>query len=134
MYLRSFVIGSCVLVFLPFFLVINDHILPLYKYISVLDPAKRNYTFNSYAMVYPIFLGVANMISLYFAIQYDWSITTRYLWTSVTVPKFVILYVYFANLYKFNYTDWFIYSCMLFTGHFIIWNAVVAYLERSLPT
>jgi hypothetical protein len=132
MYLRSFVIGSSVLVFLPFFLVINDHILPLYKYISVLDPAKRNYTFNSYAMMSPIFLGIANMISLYFSIQYGWSNAARYFWTSITVPKIIILYVYFANMYKFNNMDWFIYSCMLFTGHFIMWNLVVSYLERNV--
>jgi len=134
MYLRSFVIGSSVLVFLPFFLALNTNSAWLSKYIAALDPAKRNYSFNSYAMVSPIFLGVANMISLYFALQYDWSITTRYLWTSATVPKFIILYVYFANLYKFNYTDWFIYSCLLFMVHFIVWNVVVAYLERNLPT
>ena len=131
MYLRSFVIGSSLLVFFPFFYAVNNHEIPLFK-LSILAPSKRNYSFIHYAFVAPLFLGIFNMISLFVSMQYGLSISSRYLWTSMVVPKIVILYAYFYKMYNFNYTDWFIYSCLLFIGHYFVWNYIVAYLEYNI--
>jgi len=134
-YLRSFVIGSCFFVALPFFLAVDSTSLKIAKYIPLLrllDPSKRNYSYEQYSFVAPVFLGTVNTVSHYIAKQYNVSSASRYLVLSLLVPTFVLLFSYTFGMYNYTSAEWIYYAALIYLAHFVVWNYLVAYLERNV--
>ena len=141
-YLRSFVIGSCFFVVLPFFLAVDSASLKIAKYIpflKLLDPSKRNYSYEQYSFIAPVFLGMANAVSLYIVkyfeaegIQYNVSSASRYLVLSLFVPTFVLWFSYTFGMYNYTSAEWMYYAALIYLAHFAVWNYLVAYLERNV--
>jgi hypothetical protein len=134
-YLRAFIVGSSFVAILPFFLVVNsanlqisEHI-PLFK---ILAPHKRHYSFEQYVFIAPLFLGFVNMLSLYISAKYNIVKSNRYLWASLFIPTFVILFSFLGKFYSFNQTEWINYILLVYFGHFILWNYIIRYLENNI--
>jgi len=103
------------------------------KYIpplKLLDPSKRNYSYEYYTFIAPAFLGVVNVVSLYIAKQYNASSASRYLALSVLVPTFLLWLSYAFKMYNYTATDWIYYTVLIYLAHFVVWNYLVAYLDR----
>lgn len=113
-YLRSFVIGSSFPVFILYFIAVQ----------SITTPKK--YTFETYAIIAPLFLGLCNMLSL----LYSTDLRQRLLITSIALPLAVCLFAYFAKIYKF--TDWTNYFIMTSIIYMFVFNIIVYYLELNV--
>jgi hypothetical protein len=119
-YLRAFVIGSSVLVFLPYFLVVKSMV-------------TKNYSYDDYTLLAPIGLGVFNVLSLVLANKLNLSRKNRFLMISVLAPTFVTFFIYFIKAY--NYTtvnQWFNHIWKLYLFYFIVFNFVVYYLDKHI--
>jgi len=135
MYLRAFVIGSCAFVIIPLFLVVNSTHLHIAEYIpllQILAPRKRRYSFENYVLVAPIFLGIANMMSLYISKKYTLSNSTRFLWTGLIIATIEILFSVLGNMYIFTKIEWLYYIALVYGGYFILWNYIIAYIENNV--
>ncbi len=134
-YLRAFIVGSSFVAILPFFLIVNSANLKISEYIhlfKILAPHKRHYSFEQYVFIAPLFLGFTNMLSLYISTKYNILESNRYLWCSLLVPTFVILFSFIGKFYSFNQTEWINYTLIIYSGHFIFWNYIVPYLENNI--
>lgn len=118
-YLRSFVIGSSLLVFLPHFIAVAN-----------LDEAKLNYTYKQYTFVAPTYYGLMNMLSLYIALTFNLSRRQRYLLIGTISPLIVTSASYLFKTYKYKGIEWLRYGSGLFIKHFLIWNLVVFFLDK----
>jgi hypothetical protein len=118
-YLRAFVIGSCILVFLPHFIAVAN-----------LDETNLNYTYKQYTFVAPTYYGLMNMLSLYIAYQFNLSARERYLLIGTLSPLLVISISYTLKTYDYEGYEWIKYGVGLFIKHFLIWNLVVYYLDK----
>lgn len=134
-YLRAFIVGSSFVALLPFFLVVNSTNLQISNYIpllKILNPHKRNYSFEQYVFIAPLFLGFVNMLSLYISTKYTIVKSNRYLWASFFIPTFVILFSFIGKFYSFDQTEWINYILLVYCGHFILWNYIIRYLENNI--
>jgi hypothetical protein len=118
-YLRAFVIGSSMLVFLPHFIAVAD-----------LDEEKINYTYKQYTFVAPLYYGLMNMLSLFLALQFQLSNRQRYLVIGTLSPLFVTSMSYFFKTYNYQDKEWLQYAILLFIKHFLIWNIIVFLLNE----
>jgi hypothetical protein len=134
-YLRAFIVGSSFVALLPFFLVVNSTNLQISNYIpllKILNLHKRNYSFEQYVFIAPLFLGFVNMLSLYISTKYTIVKSNRYLWASLFIPTFVILFSFIGKFYSFDQTEWINYILLVYCGHFILWNYIIRYLENNI--
>ncbi|HLX54132.1 MAG TPA: hypothetical protein VKR58_09330 [Aquella sp.] len=120
-YLRSFVIGSSFFVFIWFFLVVRN-----------ISSSIKNYTYDDYTLVAPIYLGMMNVLSLYIAHQFDLSLRMRYVVIGIISPLIVIIFARWMKTYNFTNAEWNKYSLMLIMQHFLIFNLIVYYLEKNI--
>jgi hypothetical protein len=120
-YLRAFVIGSCMLVFLSHFLAVAN-----------LDEKKMNYTYKQYTFIAPLYYGIMNMISLYLSLKFNLSNRQRYLLIGTISPLIVISYSYLFKTYKYQGNEWTKYAIGLFVKHFLIWNIIVYLINEYI--
>lgn len=120
-YLRAFVIGSSYLVFFPHFLAVG-----------LSDQEQLNYSYKEYTFVAPIYLGLVNLLSLYFANLYNWSRRTRYVIFGSISPVIVILFANLAQTYNYTNKQWVKYSIGLFLKHFFIFNVIIYSLDKYI--
>jgi hypothetical protein len=120
-YLRAFVIGSCYLVFVPYFLAVGTA-----------DEKQLNYTYKQYTFVAPIYLGLINMISLFFAKTYNLSRRMRYVLFGSISPLMVSSFSYLFQTYNYSNEKWIMYVIRLFSKHFLIFNIVIYSLDKYI--
>jgi hypothetical protein len=118
-YLRAFVIGSSLPVFLPHFITVAG-----------LDERRLNYTYKQYSFVAPLYYGLMNVISLYFAFLLKLTDRQRYVIIGVLSPLIVISFSYVFETYDYQGNEWIQYGVGLFLKHFLIWNIIVYFLNR----
>lgn len=120
-YLRAFVIGSCYLVFFPHFLAVG-----------AADETLLNYTYKQYTFVAPLYLGLMNLISLFFANTFLLSRRMRYLLFGSISPFIVISFSYLFQTYNYTTQQWMNYGVGLFLKHFFIFNIVIYSLDKYI--
>ncbi len=120
-YLRAFVIGSSYLVFFPHFLAVG-----------MADEKQLNYTYKQYTFVAPLYLGLMNMISLFFANTYNLSRRTRYILFGSISPLIVSSFSYLFQTYNYSTEKWIIYVIGLFSKHFLIFNIIIYSLDKYI--
>ena len=119
-YLKSFLIGANILVVAMF-------------YISVQLNKKKNYTFDQYAFIAPMYFGVMNIISTIIAKKYKIGLRQRVFYTSLISPFLVLTFVNLTGSYPFTtMKDWIIYFTRIFTLHFIAWNVIIYNIEKNI--
>lgn len=122
-YLRAFVIGSSVFVFLPYFLIVTS-----------LDKKNVNFSYTYYTFLAPIALGFFNVLSLYLAKLFNLTKKTRFILISFIAPSLVALTVYFLKAYNnlITFNQWINYLFKLYLLYFIIFNFDVYFLDKYI--
>ena len=117
--LRSFVIGSSIPVSILFLLIISN--------ISV-----KTYSYKKYSILCPLFFGIANVISNYFASKFNISLRLRLLISSIITSIIIATYVLMNNLYVIDSKYKPLYVLIVFTLHFITWNVIIYNIEKHI--
>jgi hypothetical protein len=120
-YLRAFVIGSSYLVFFPHFLAVG-----------MSEDKQLNYSYKQYTFVAPVYLGLINMISLYFANIYNLSRRMRYVIFGSISPLLVSSFSLIFQTYNYTNERWIIYVIGLFIKHFLIFNIIIFSLDKYI--
>jgi len=123
-YIKAFTIGSSLPVFV------------LYFYAVVNYGEIRNYSFENYVFVAPLFLGLLNMFGLFIAKEYDLSRKSRFFLTSLIGATIVSIFITLTNAYNFKskerWIEQYIDLYLLYTFVFvIIVNNIDYYLDCS---
>ena len=111
-YIRSFIIGSSIPVVLPYFL-------------SVQRLKYKNYSYENYTLVAPMYFGTMNMISLYLQKRYNLTNQQRYSFIGILSPCLVVSVAMLSNSYNFTTTEWIQYAIRIFLFHFMTWVVVI---------
>lgn len=119
-YLKSFVIGSSFPVFIQFFISVS------------LMNKVRNYSYESYTLIAPLYLGLMNMLSLYIGNKYNLLLGRRLFYTSIISPIIVILFVTLNKSYNFTNAERNKYYCIIFIKYFIAFNIIIYFLESNI--
>lgn len=120
-YLKSFIIGSSFPA--TFF---------LFQAVKNIPDSIKNYSFQDYTVIAPIYLGLANLLSLCLSKIFNLSLQTRFLLIGILSPLFVISIVRSNNSYNFTEEEWRQYYFRLITKHFMIFNLIIYNLEYYL--
>ena len=123
-YLKEFVIGSCGIVTIPWFISVN----------SAIDSDKALYSYYDFTIYSPIRLGLWNVGSLIVAEYFGLSTMMRFFlvtifhWLStIILVKYYKLYTFIDDEKRMNK-----YYITLFIAYFIHWNIAIQYLEKYI--
>lgn len=120
-YLKSFVIGSSYLVFVPFFLVVSQ-----------IDPTDMNYTYMTYTFVAPLYFGLMNMLSLFIQKTFSLTLNMRYLIISIISATIVSLLAVLFRTYNYTGLQWLAYSGRILVNHTLTYFVIIRTLEILL--
>jgi hypothetical protein len=117
-YLRSFIIGSSFPVLLSF-----------YVRVQQISDKIKNYTFDSYSILAPMYLGIMNAISLYLSNKYNLDLRTRLLYISIVSAITIITFAKLTNSYNYTTKEWLYYAIKIFFNHIVTYNIIIYTLE-----
>lgn len=120
-YLQSFIIGSSFPVLLFFFTAV-----------ARIPSSLKNYTYEDYTLLAPLYLGMMNMLATYLGETYNLSLRERYVLIGIISPLIVIAIAYYLHSYNFTTREWIQYSLILIAMHFVIFNVIVYPIEKYL--
>jgi hypothetical protein len=120
-YLRSFVIGSSFLVFIPYFYIVYNF---KKKYF--------NFDYETYTFIAPPVLGLINIISLFIAKQFNISNRLRYFLTSIIAPTIVLMFVMYFKVYNYSKQDWISHSIKLYLLYIFVFNIIVFNVDKYI--
>ena len=118
-YLRAFVIGSCFLVFFPFFYAVSHF-----------SHKKSNINYVLYTYYAPLVLGLFNVFSFYISNLYHLVPRERFLFISLFAPTLVLMTVVIFKVYNYTWNDWILHIFKLYLLYFIMFNGVVYLLDK----
>lgn len=111
----AFIIGSSYVVTLPFFL-------------RVMNVKNKNYSYRSYTVIAPIYMGLMNMFALYLRNRYNLSLEKSLGVTSLISSILIILWATASKAYSNQ--NIVIYSIEIFIRHFITFNVLIYILYK----
>lgn len=144
-YLREFVIGSS---FIPIFGGMLNKALP--KNIKSMqndlikdkDPFSieektfkfkgNEFNYNQWIVIFPIWMGIWNVISFIIAKKYNLTLRMRLFIISIISALAQITLVYFLNVYKLKESSWIKYSISRIIIYLVNWNILVYFLENNI--
>lgn len=110
--LKDFIVGSSVIVFLPFFLAV-----------SRIPRKDRNYTYIQYTLVAPIFLGLMNVIGGILFPKY------RYVLTGLLSGITVAIIASLLNSYNYTSLQWHEYYIRIILKHVLVFGIIINGLD-----
>ena len=119
-YLKQFVVGSSAIVFFPFYYAVHN------------NRPQKNYTYYKYTFLAPIWFGVWNIISLYFAKYFKLSTRTRFLLISLITYSIIITYSTYNKVYDFTEKEWYIYYLGMLILYLFVWNVIIYNIEKLI--
>ena len=116
-YLKEFIIGSSIIVVLPF-------------YYSTYHSSQKTYSYYSYTLLAPLWFGLFNVISLIIAEQFNLSKRLRFF----TISIISLLSIYFIAHFYYDKTrkQWLFYYFQQFIAYMITWNIIIFYLDKYI--
>lgn len=118
-WIKSFVIGSSLPVF-------------LYYFIRVYYLEHKTYSYFSYTLINPIYFGCMNVLAKYLIHKTRQSPEKIYLLTSVVSPIIVFIVANIFESYDWNNKNKYEYFLTLLVTHIITYNLVIQNLERIM--
>ena len=115
-YLRDFIIGSSWPVFILFFL-------------SVMNITAKNYTYDFYTVVAPVYLGLMNVLANFLQEKYQLTSREKYWLIGIISPLTVIAIAYFGNAYPYTPVQWDQYMVRIIFNHFLAFNVIIYHLD-----
>lgn len=117
-YIRAFVIGSSVLVFLPYFIIVRSSV-------------NKTYSYDDYTFLAPFGLGFLNVLSLILANYLNLTKKYRFLLISILAPTLVAIFIHVIHAYNYtNINQWLNHIWKLYLLYFIVFNFIVYYLDK----
>ena len=117
-YLKQFVIGSSWLVSLSFL------------YAAAFHRPNKNYTYENYSLVAPVWFGLWNIISLIMAEHFGLTMRMRFLIVSVISCLCIMTIVTKFKSYDFTEKELNEYYVYIFIKYMITWNIIIYYTEK----
>ena len=119
-YLKEFIIGSSIMVVLPF-------------YYGAYYNTDKTYSYYLYTLAAPIWFGLWNIISLIIADKLKLSKRLRFLTISIiSVISIIILQQTILFPYNYSKKEWYEYYIYIFLKYMIIWNIIIFYLDKYI--
>ena len=118
-YIKSFIIGSSLPVFLHFFLKVRT-----------IDDKIKNFSYEDYTIIAPLYLGFMNSLSLYLSKQFEWSLEQRLFYIGVISGIFVCILARSINSYNFTDEEWKMYYLRIITKHILTFSVIIYLLEK----
>jgi len=117
-YLKDFIIGSSILVVLPFYYMVYNY------------QPKKTYSYYNYTFIAPLWFGIWNLISLLMAKYFGLSNRLRYFIISIIS----LLFIFIIARFYYNKTkeEWRFYYLQQFIKYMIIWNIVIYNLNKYI--
>ena len=114
-YLKELIIGSSIIVVLPF-------------YYGTYYNKKKTYSYYSYTLAAPLWFGIWNIISLIIADKFNLSKRLRFF----TISIISLLSIYFIAHFYYDKTpkQWSFYYFQQFIKYMITWNIIIFYLDK----
>ena len=119
-YIKEFVIGSSLPVFLPFFYIVQN------------SKSIKTYSYYHYTLLAPLWFGLWNMISLIIAEKFGLSKRLRFLIISIISYLSILVIVTYTKKYKFTSAEWRKYYLNQLIRYFIVWNIVIYNLDKYI--
>ena len=116
-YLRDFIIGSSILIILPF-------------YYGVYHNTKKTYSYYNYTLLAPLWFGIFNIISLIIADRFNLSKRLRFF--TISIISLLSIYVIAHFYYDKTQKQWLFYYFQQFITYMIIWNIIIFYLDKYI--
>lgn len=120
--ITSFVIGSSVPVFLPFFYAVGqypDHI--------------KRYSYKKYSILAPLYFGCMNVIATLIGQLFNLTLRQRLLIISIISPLIVGIVITYYDLYKFDDNQkWYSQYLMMTLSHIWTYHLIIYGLESLL--
>ena len=116
-YLKELIIGSSIIVVLPF-------------YYGAYYNTKKTYSYYLYTLAAPLWFGIWNIISLIIADKFNLSKRLRFL----TISIISLLSIYFIAQFYYDKTqkEWYDYYLNQFIRYMITWNIIIYYLDKYI--
>tara|TARA_R100001163_G_scaffold41949_1_gene31725 strand:+ start:2170 stop:2538 length:369 start_codon:yes stop_codon:yes gene_type:complete len=116
-FLKDFVIGSSYLVFLHFFLSVQN-----------LKSEVMNYTFNQYSLIAPLYLGLMNAIGgiLFSGNEY------RYLYSGLLSGSIVAIYATISKSYNYSKEEWIKYIIYIIGKHLFTYFVIIQTISNYI--
>ena len=120
-YFKAFIVGSSYPVFLlPFYLV------------STINKEDKNFTYQSYTFIAPIYIATLNVISVYLMYILSLSNYQRYSLISIISAIIVCLFSTINKVYNYSSDQWIRYYIGIFIMHFILYFIIIQSIENLL--
>lgn len=117
-YFKSFIIGSSLPVFAPFF-----------YFTSRIPTTERNYSYYHYSLIAPLYFGLLNVFSIWIKNQFNLSLRNTYLIIGPLSGIFVAIIASYLNTYNYKKNQWLIYYATLIFSHFFIFNVIIYFIQ-----
>jgi len=119
-YLKEFIIGSSIIVVLPFY----------YMEYNYQPKTKKTYSYYLYTLVVPLWFGLWNIISLIIANKFKLSKRLRFL--TITIISLLTIFVIARFYYNKTKKEWYNYYFKQFIIYMIIWNIIIFNLDKYI--
>ena len=113
--IKEFIVGSSWLVFLHFFLSVKK-----------ISPQVRNYFYEDYTIVAPLYLGLMNVLGKYLFK------TNRFLYTGLLSGLIVAIFNTINRSYNFSPEQWSIYYLYIIAKHVLTFYIIIQSLEKMM--
>ena len=121
-YLLQFVIGSCVIVFLPFFIFVHQKI----------KNKKLNINYFYYTLYMPFLYGIINVFGKFLQNIFDLTDISRYFIVAVSTYLTLIFILFYFNLYNYKRNECFKHIFGLFFWYLFIWLVIINLIEKLI--
>ena len=115
--IRPFVIGSSYIVFAPYYYAVLHY------------QPKKNYSYEDYTFVAPVWFGMWNSLSAVLARKFNLTLRQRFALISILSGFSVSSIAFKTKSFKFNRDEWIKYFKYVFVKYIIVWNIIIYNLE-----
>ena len=119
-YLKSFIIGTSLIIWLPFFIKVKN------------SKTIKKYTYYEYTLLLPTLLGLLNVISLIIAKQFKLSRRLRFLVISIITIILLIVITKHFEIYQYTEDEWNNYYLNISLIYLFVWNIIIYNLEKYI--
>ena len=122
-YLKPFIVGSSLPVFVTFFFAVQG-----YKKKKII-----NYSYDIYTILAPLYFGLMTAFAVFLTKQMKITLQKALFFISILSSLIVISFITMNNLYKFkSKTKWYVQYLKLTVTHLITYNVIIYFILKNI--
>ena len=124
---KAFLSGSCIIVFLPFFITFKS----LENYLNL----KKNRfvdAYYKYSIICPLYFGICSVIAYLISYYGKLDLHLTFLIISILATILTSIFVTYQKIYNFSQKSWHQYYLFLFIYYFIAFNVIIVNILKIL--